>query len=148
MQIALLEITGEYAIAVPVLRVILMALLARQVRIFSKQFIYLLLKFFTNTSNFKQFYIQKILVPPPPDPGCKEDRECPSREACFSGDCKDPCKVIQPCVNNAECKVHSTLPLRTMSCICLPGFTGKGDVRCDKISKKGYLVLYLSKIFL
>ena len=32
-----------------------------------------------------------------------------------------------------------------MSCICLPGFTGKGDVRCDKISKKTYLVSYLSK---
>ena len=44
MQIALLEITGEYAIAVPVLRVILMALLARQVRIFFKQLIYLPLK--------------------------------------------------------------------------------------------------------
>ena len=44
MQIALREITGEYAIAVPVLRVILMALLARQVRIFFKQLIYLPLK--------------------------------------------------------------------------------------------------------
>ena len=144
MQIALREITGEYAIAVPVLRVILMALLARQVRIFFKKILYIPLKIkFSQISQFYTILYSKILVPPPPDPGCKEDRECPSREACFSGDCKDPCKVIQPCVNNAECKVHSTLPLRTMSCICLPGFTGKGDVRCDKISKKGYFVSYL-----
>ena len=76
-----------------------------------------------------------IIVPPPPDPGCKEDRECASREACFDGDCKNPCTVIKPCARNAECKVHSSLPLRTMSCTCLPGFTGKGDVRCTEISK-------------
>ena len=78
-------------------------------------------------------------VPPPPDPGCKEDRECSSREACFDGECDNPCDVIQPCAQNAECIVHSTLPLRTMSCVCLPGFTGKGDVRCDRISKLAYL---------
>ena len=82
-----------------------------------------------------KYFNSTILVPPPPDPGCKEDQECPSREACFSGDCDDPCKIIQPCAPNAKCVVHSTLPLRTMSCTCLPGFTGKGDVRCDRISK-------------
>ena len=63
MQIALLEITGEYAIAVPVLRVILMALLARQVRIFFKKFLYIPLKIITSFhrySNFTQFYIQKF----------------------------------------------------------------------------------------
>ena len=76
-----------------------------------------------------------FLVPPPPPPGCKEDRECPSKEACFSGDCQNPCSIISPCAQNAECVVHSSLPLRTMSCICLSGFTGKGDVRCEKISK-------------
>ena len=75
------------------------------------------------------------LVPPPPEPGCKEDRECPSREACFSGECENPCGVIKPCALNANCEVYSSLPLRTMSCTCTEGFTGKGDVRCDKISK-------------
>ena len=81
------------------------------------------------------FIYEIFLVPPPPDPGCKEDRECPSRQACFNRECKNPCKEIQPCAPNAECIVYSSLPLRTMSCICLQGFTGKGDVRCDKISK-------------
>ena len=76
-----------------------------------------------------------ILVPPPPDPGCKEDRECASKEACFDRECKNPCLAIKPCARNAKCEVHSSLPLRTMSCTCLPGFTGKGDLRCDKIRK-------------
>ena len=72
-------------------------------------------------------------IPPPPDPGCKEDRECASKQACIDRECVNPCKAIQPCANNAKCEVHSTLPLRTMSCTCLPGYTGKGDVRCDRI---------------
>ena len=76
-----------------------------------------------------------VLVPPPPDPGCKEDRECASKEACFDRECKNPCLAIKPCARNAKCEVHSSLPLRTMSCTCIPGYTGKGDVRCDKISK-------------
>lgn len=90
----------------------------------------------TKLSRMNILPFAKLLVPPPPDPGCQADRECPSRQACFSGDCDNPCKVIQPCAPNAECVVHSTLPLRTMSCICLSGFTGKGDVRCDRISKR------------
>ena len=68
------------------------------------------------------------------DEGCKRDGDCPSKEACFSGDCKNPCLEIRPCVSNAICKVYDTLPRRTMTCTCKPGFTGKGDVRCDKIS--------------
>ena len=82
----------------------------------------------------KQIYIFKT-VPPPPDPGCKEDRECSSKLACIDRECQNPCSVIRPCAPNAECEVHSSLPLRTMSCTCIPGYTGKGDVRCDKISK-------------
>ena len=88
-----------------------------------------------------------ISVPPPPDPGCKEDRECSSKQACFSGECENPCSVIKPCTRNAECIVHSTLPLRTMSCVCLPGFTGQGDIRCDKISKqKSFICLSHSNL--
>ena len=66
---------------------------------------------------------------------CTTDKDCPSRESCFNEKCKDPCQAIAPCAPNAECTVHNTLPLRTMSCSCLPGFTGKGDEHCDKISK-------------
>jgi hypothetical protein len=49
--------------------------------------------------------------------------------------CVDPCSTLTPCVVNAECRVHSTTPTRTMSCICFEGYTGNGVVSCDKISK-------------
>lgn len=81
------------------------------------------------------------------DEGCKEDRDCPSKEVCIvrnnKGDCKNPCTTFTPCVANAECKVYDTLPLRTMSCTCLPGFTGKGDQLCQPISKSCHIIRYL-----
>jgi hypothetical protein len=80
---------------------------------------------------------------PVQDEGCKEDKDCPSKEVCIvrnnRGDCKNPCSTFTPCVSNAECKVYDTLPLRTMTCTCLPGFTGKGDQLCQPISKSHYL---------
>ena len=67
------------------------------------------------------------------------DKECPSKQACIitnnKGECKNPCTTFQPCVQNAECKVYDSLPLRTMTCTCIEGFTGKGDELCQKISK-------------
>ena len=72
-----------------------------------------------------------------PDVGCKEDRECQSKHACIIengyGTCRNPCLVYEPCARDARCEVHDELPLRVMSCTCLPGYTGKGDVRCEKI---------------
>ncbi len=61
---------------------------------------------------------------------------------------------------NAECKVYDSLPLRTMTCTCLEGFTGKGDQRCEPISKSGnkyiikgenlvlHFLFFLSKLLL
>lgn len=73
------------------------------------------------------------------DEGCKQDKECPSRQACITiggkGECRNPCDEFRPCVQNAECKVYDSLPLRTMTCTCIEGFTGKGDELCSKISK-------------
>ena len=66
---------------------------------------------------------------------CTTDRDCPSRQSCLQEKCKDPCLAISPCASNADCTVHNTLPLRTMSCTCIPGYTGKGDERCEKISE-------------
>lgn len=63
-------------------------------------------------------------------PQCKMDADCPSRLACFSGVCRNPCVETTPCAQNAECTVVDTLPLRTMSCSCLPGFVGDADVEC------------------
>ena len=85
----------------------------------------------------------KILVKEPViiDPGCLEDADCPSRQACFSGDCKNPCTELEPCAANAICTVYDDLPRRTMTCVCKPGYTGKGDVRCNPIGNFEIVVL-------
>ena len=70
---------------------------------------------------------------------CKLDVDCPALEICYQtggkNRCVDPCTTIAPCVANAQCRVHSTTPTRTMSCLCFEGFTGNGVVSCDKIGK-------------
>lgn len=65
-----------------------------------------------------------------PIPECKTDVDCPSKYACFSGQCKNPCIEVKPCGKNAECTVVDYLPLRTMLCSCLPGYVGDADVEC------------------
>ena len=131
MLTALLEITEEYASVVQVLLETHTESLALLVRSFREKVKIIERILFSPNSKPPTF----IIVPPPPPPGCSEDRECASKEACFNRECKNPCAHVDPCARNAKCEVHSTLPLRTMSCTCLPGFTGKGDVRCSEISK-------------
>jgi hypothetical protein len=65
-----------------------------------------------------------------PAPECTMDADCASKLACFSGECKNPCRETKPCGANSECTVVDTLPLRTMVCICLPGFVGDADIEC------------------
>ena len=62
--------------------------------------------------------------------GCTTDGECPSKHACFNGECVNPCVVIKPCGLNAQCLVIDSLPLRTMTCQCLPGYFGNPNVEC------------------
>lgn len=64
------------------------------------------------------------------EPECKMDADCPSKLACFSGVCKNPCYETRPCGKNTECIVVDSLPLRTMSCMCLPGYIGDADTEC------------------
>ena len=76
---------------------------------------------------------------------CRVDVDCASLEICYQSGgrnkCVDPCSTISPCVSQATCRVHSTTPTRTMSCICFEGYTGNGVIRCDKISKLGQNLL-------
>lgn len=65
-----------------------------------------------------------------PPVGCRTDGECRSKLACFNSECDDPCKIIQPCGLNAKCRVIDTLPFRTMTCACLPDFTGNAYIEC------------------
>lgn len=65
-----------------------------------------------------------------PETECQVDADCPSKLACFSGVCKDPCTETKPCIVSAKCSVIDTLPMRTMICECLPNFAGDATVAC------------------
>lgn len=68
----------------------------------------------------------------PLDEICRYDGDCPSQTACIRGQCVNPCNATQPCGVNAECKVLDTVPVRTMVCICIPGYQGNAALQCDK----------------
>lgn len=70
------------------------------------------------------------LIPVLSAPQCTMDADCPSKLACFSGECKNPCIETKPCAEHAICSVVDTLPLRTMVCQCEIGYIGDADVQC------------------
>uniref|UniRef100_T1GGH8 ZP domain-containing protein n=1 Tax=Megaselia scalaris TaxID=36166 RepID=T1GGH8_MEGSC len=74
---------------------------------------------------------------------CLQDSECPSKNACISGECVNPCEASKPCGVNADCKVLDTVPVRTMICECKEGYQGNAAVQCDKKStcliEKGFV---------
>lgn len=88
-------------------------------------------------------HVCTVAEPAEPPRECQTDGECPSKLACFNGHCDDPCLVIKPCGTNAKCSVIDTLPFRTMTCECLPGFVGNAYVECTprKIFSKDVVVL-------
>lgn len=73
-----------------------------------------------------------LTAPQEVQPQCRMDADCASKLACFSGECRNPCYETKPCGANAECTVVDSLPLRTMSCMCLPGYVGDADVECKR----------------
>lgn len=73
------------------------------------------------------FYLSAPLDIPPQ---CTMDSDCASKLACFDGNCRNPCYETKPCGAHAECIVIDTLPHRTMSCQCIPGYVGDADVQC------------------
>lgn len=81
------------------------------------------------------------------------DSDCASKLACFDGNCRNPCYEIKPCGPNAECTVVDTLPHRTMSCQCIPGYVGDADIQCklgneNIFQNKSNLQKYLFNILL
>ena len=81
------------------------------------------------------------------EPGCVTDGDCPSKHACFSGECLNPCVHLRPCVRNANCVVKDELPWRVMVCTCNPGYSGKGDERCDLIGMTIVSINFDSGVF-
>lgn len=61
---------------------------------------------------------------------CFVDADCPSRFACLSSKCVNPCTALRPCSTPARCEVSPTLPVRTMLCTCPPGYVSNGGGVC------------------
>lgn len=64
-------------------------------------------------------------------PECVQDKDCSSKLACITGVCTNPCNLHDYCGRNSKCNVVDTLPVRTMVCECLPGFTNT-EKGCEK----------------
>jgi len=90
---------------------------------------------------------------PPPKRGCEVDGECPSRHACYSGECLNPCLIEQPCKANAECHVEDTLPRRTMICTCRQGYkVAQHSGECVRIGETlvplfSLILIWYSRVF-
>ena len=76
-------------------------------------------------------YTRCTLVEVQHTPQCTMDADCPSKLACFSNVCKNPCTETRPCGAHAVCSVVDSLPLRTMVCTCVPGYVGNADIGCN-----------------
>lgn len=66
------------------------------------------------------------------EPNCLSDAGCPSKQACFSGECENPCNITKPCGVNSLCSVIDSLPLRTMVCTCSEGYVGDTEKKCKQ----------------
>ena len=95
--------------------------------------------------------------------GCVTDKDCPEGFGCIyegtpiryhskvsavyirfddpkSGTiCRDLCLEREPCGQNAICTVLETLPRRTMSCSCPPGYHGDAKIKCRKSKDPTYI---------
>lgn len=63
---------------------------------------------------------------------CYSDSDCPSQTACINSQCVNPCNATLPCGVNTECRVFDTAPIRTLACVCIPGYQGNAAVQCDR----------------
>jgi hypothetical protein len=66
-------------------------------------------------------------------PECREDSECPTKLACINNKCQDPCAKLEPCQRPAECQVVGSVPVRTMICVCPPGYISSGSGTCNPV---------------
>lgn len=78
-------------------------------------------------SPYVECRIQKVVE-------CYVDADCPSKLACLSSKCVNPCITLQPCSTPARCEVSPTLPVRTMICSCPPGYVSSGKGICRPVT--------------
>jgi hypothetical protein len=62
-----------------------------------------------------------------------KDADCNDKLACVDRVCVDLCGKSEPCGDNAVCSVLNTLPVRTMTCVCLEGYEGDARRGCTPV---------------
>lgn len=69
-----------------------------------------------------------------PEPECRQDGDCAPQLACINNRCQNPCAVLEPCQRPADCQVVASLPVRTMICVCPPGYISSGSGTCNPVT--------------
>lgn len=64
-------------------------------------------------------------MPKKPGP-CNSDNDCIESEACYMGQCEDPCQLHEVCASTAICQVKMHRPI----CTCPKGHEGNPAINC------------------
>ena len=66
------------------------------------------------------------------EPECRIDQDCPSKLACISQTCQNPCTVNNPCQFDQRCVVIDSQPSRSVACVCPEGTVFENNGKCTK----------------
>ena len=66
------------------------------------------------------------------EPECRVDQDCPSKLACISQSCQNPCNVNNPCQFDQRCVVIDSLPSRSVACVCPDGTVLSNSGQCTQ----------------
>lgn len=66
------------------------------------------------------------------EPECRVDQDCPSKLACISQSCQNPCNINNPCQFDQRCVVIDSLPSRSVACVCPEGTVLGNNGQCTQ----------------
>jgi len=92
-----------------------------------------ILKLYLQPATLNQFFPFLAIVTETPE--CRIDRDCPSKLACISETCQNPCNVNNPCSSTQKCVVIDSQPSRSVSCICPEGAIFGKNGECTQGNK-------------
>jgi hypothetical protein len=95
-------------------------------------------------SQLKRNFFSLAIVTEQPE--CRVDRDCPSKLACISETCQNPCSVNNPCSNDQKCVVIDSQPSRSVACICPEGSVFGGNGICTQGMRKHLMEFKLTLI--
>jgi len=90
--------------------------------------------------NYFTFYTAVVAE----EPECRVDQDCPSKLACISQSCQNPCNTNNPCQFDQRCVVIDSLPSRSVACVCPEGTVFDNSGKCTQ-GNCGLLILKICK---